>query len=102
MVVSEPYISDEHYKSPSDRDKALATHLRTLASRLEYSAKRFTDPKMQGSLVGAELHPKELEDSALEAIIVDYLRANYKRIGDLSLAYGLIKLVRMGSQVYRG
>ena len=41
------------------------------------------------------------EDIALQQQVIKYIQANYKQIGDISMAYGLIQLIRHGSQVYQ-
>ena len=87
----QPYINDEHQNVYGDRQKTVATHLRELARKISLSADR-------GLALDVTIH----EDTALEQQVLSYLRQNYGKIGDISMAYELIKLVRAGSQVWRG
>jgi len=86
-----PYLNDEHQSAHGDRQKVTSTHLRELARKLNLAADR-----------GLGLDVKVHEDTALEQQVLSYLRQNYGKIGDISMAYELIKLVRTGSQVWRG
>jgi hypothetical protein len=85
------YINDEHQSAYGDRQKAVSTHLRELARKLNLSADR-------GLGLDVTIH----EDTALEQQVLSYLRHNYGKIGDISMAHELIKLIRAGSQVWRG
>jgi hypothetical protein len=86
-----PYLNDEMHISQSDRDKAMVTHLQYMASSISKSAKRFQEG---GDLCHSEaLHPIHIRDIELQNVIISYINQNYKKIGDISLAHGLIKLV---------
>lgn len=98
-----PYVTDELHISATDRDKAMYTHLRHLARRIQSEASRFTDDcNPADSLCGsAALHPFHIEDIALKDEVIKYTKANWKRIGDISFAWGLIQLVRLATKVHR-
>jgi hypothetical protein len=91
LKMKDPYINDEHHAAYGDRAKATATHLRELSRRLALAA------DSAGSL-GVDKH----EDICLETQVLAYIKQNYGKIGDISMAHGLVKLVRTGSQYYRG
>lgn len=105
--MSEAYIDDHHYRETSDSDKAMATHLRELARRLEKTAKRYDpdcDPRDALWCKNDEKRActiRHCEDIALEEQVIKYIKQNYRQIGDMSMVHGLIKLVRHGSQIYR-
>jgi len=91
VAVMQPYINDEHYAAYGDRAKATATHLEELSRKLSLVAKNHHN-----------LDVDVLEDIALEEQVLSYIKQNYGKIGDISMVHGLIKLVRTGSQVWRG
>lgn len=75
---------------------AMATHLREMARRLNKTAKRFTeDCDPMESLCGGEtLHPFHCKDIALQDAVINYTRANWGKIGNISFAWGIMQLVR--------
>lgn len=90
--MTKPYIDDQHRSEIGDASKAMATHLRELARRLENAAERY---------IGGVPNIYQKEDIALNEQVRAYIKQNYKQIGDISMAWGLIELVRKGSQIYR-
>jgi hypothetical protein len=77
----------------------MATNLREVARRIEKAALRFTeDYAPQDSLYqSVNLNAVQVQDVALQDAIIKYTRDNWKKIGDISFAWGLIKLVRLAS-----
>ena len=95
------YLADEYHICQTDRDKAMASHLRQIAKQINTSAKRFTE-HAEDSLCGSDaLHPFHIEDAAIQDAVVNYTKANWKKVGDISFAWGLITLVRLASKTYR-
>lgn len=85
------------YISP-DANKSIATHLDELARRLSNTAKRFRGGNLNATLTSVP----SIEDSHIQEQVVEYLKQNWGRIGDISTAYGVVNIVRHVSQYYRG
>lgn len=94
------YIDDvSHHENTGN--SSMATHLNELARKLTNSAKRYTNGELNYG-DGSANSIARIEDIALEQQVLAYVKANYGKIGDLSMAHGLVKLVRQGTQVWRG
>lgn len=89
---------DKRYINP-DVNRSMATHLKDLSRKLSNMADRFTneDCPLNAKLLGVP----EIEDICIEQQVVSYLKQNWGKIGDTSTAYGVVNIVRHGSQYYR-